>query len=183
MLGYIVFHVVHEHLPQSSACECNSVSCADSPSVRNRRMLSCSRAVCHICGRTTTGTSHPAFLFTSLLLPFLGIPQPLHKPMKDTGCFTHPRCLQYQDLGKVQTGSRNGGAMRSSGARFENLWLGSCSRVGRRCASRSDVVARKNERRASLRYPTDCWRHVRRSDLTVLRLVRSRLAFRLAVHD
>jgi hypothetical protein len=85
MLGYIVFHVVHEHLPQSSACECNSVTCADSPSVRNRRMLSCSRAVCHICGRTTTGTSHPAFLFTSLLLPFLGIPQPLHIPVKDTG--------------------------------------------------------------------------------------------------
>jgi hypothetical protein len=62
-----------------------------------------------------------------------------------TGCVTHPRCLLYQGLGKVQTGSRNGGAMRSSGARFENLWLGSWSRVGRRCASRSEVVARKND--------------------------------------
>jgi hypothetical protein len=148
MLGYIVFHVVHEHLPQSSACECNSVTCADSPSVRNRRMLSCSRAVLSHPWTNDRRDTAPRIPFHFTPPSFLGHP-PASPHSREghgvTGCVTHPRCLQYHGLGKVQTGSRNGGAMRSSGARFENLWLGSWSRVGRRCASRSDVVARKND--------------------------------------
>ena len=57
--------------------------------------------------------------------PLLGISQPLHIPVKHTDCLTAARCLQSRGLGKVQMGSRNGGAMRSSGGSIHEpvAWL------------------------------------------------------------
>ena len=57
--------------------------------------------------------------------PLLGNSQPLHIPVKDTDCLTAARCLQSRVLGKVQMGSRNGGAMRSSGGSIHEpvAWL------------------------------------------------------------
>lgn len=76
---------------QFSACECNFVSCTDSPSVWNRRMLSSNRAVLSACGRTIAGTLRTPHSF-SLHFPFLGTSQPLHIPAQDTDCLALARC-------------------------------------------------------------------------------------------
>jgi hypothetical protein len=128
-------------------------------------------------GRTTSGTPHPAFLFTSL--SFLGhLPASPHsreghglsyscEMSPVPGSWKSPDGVSKQRCDAIARGS----------IREPVAWL---CRVGRRCASRSDVVARKN----------DGWLHCSirlTAGLTLLRialrLVRSRLAFRLVVHD
>jgi hypothetical protein len=117
---------VPERLLRARACECNSVSCADPPSFRNRRMLSCSRAVCQQpLDERQQGQIAPRIPFHFTFLSWLGISQPLHIPVKETDCHTAARCLQSRGLGTVRMGSRNGGAMRSSGGSIHEpvAWL------------------------------------------------------------
>jgi hypothetical protein len=71
------------------------------------------------------GQIAPRIPFHFTFLSWLGISQPLHIPVKDTDCHTAARCLQSRGLGIIQMGSRNGGAMRSSGGSIHEpvAWL------------------------------------------------------------
>jgi hypothetical protein len=98
------------------------------------------------CGRTTAGTPHRTPHSFSLHFPFLGISQPLHIPVKDTDCVAHARCLQSRGLGKSRRGLET--AVRCDRPGFDSRTCGLARRwsgFGRRCASCSDVVARKND--------------------------------------
>jgi hypothetical protein len=124
--------------------------------------------------------SHPAFLFTSL--SFLG-----WAPHSRAGHGLSYCCEMSPVPGSWK--SPDGVSKRRCDAIVRGLDSRTCglarrwSRVGRRCASRPDVVARKNDGwlRCCIRLTAGLTSVARIESL--LRVVRSRFAFHLVVHD